>query len=364
MKMKLIFSGLVMMPHQAAQTIMNTFYQNCEAAAQAPYDVEKLGDLRGYVSLRNDVTKGTNSRVQDLAVARDSQYYVKCDGRQRPRKNCRDLCGAPPTYLWGGMGTYQKTKKGITLDVFHNTEPTQTLAGHPGLDCSGFIHTVFALAGLRVRPDQAPSAETADSITARTFMNQPGGCFKDTSLDQIRPGDLIAWTTHIVMVDSVGEDPFGLKAVSKIEDCTFENLKPDRFGLVVINSKGGTDSISDEVKALDAKNPALKRKLQAVEAKKTGVGIGISKLRWADLAAVSPNSVMELALAACFAKFGKDLPPGKSLNQKPWRETINVVRHRLTEGDADIDPADPCLARKDETISLVGFECVKTCRIP
>lgn len=340
---------------------MNTFYQSCEASRQAPYDVEKSGEMLGYGIRRNDVTNGSNPYVQDLAAAKASQYYVKCDKKRKLAKGCRDLCGAPPTYIWGGMGFYEKTSRGMTIDLFRNVESTEKLAAHPGLDCSGFIHATLALAGLRARPDMAPSAETADTVTARTFMNQPGGCFKDVSFENLKPGDLIAWRTHIAMVDRVGEDPFGLRNISKVEDCTIENLDPDKFDLVIVNSKGGTDALPQEVKDLDARNPVLKRKLQALDGKTTGVGVGISKLRWADLAVVSPKAAMELPLAACFAKFGREIPKEKSINRKPWRETINIVRHRLADDGVKIAKDDPCLARADESTTLVGFECVRSC---
>lgn len=152
-------------PSDAADLLMNTFYQNCDAADLPPYLLLKHGEMRGYSLKRHPWNGGSASQVVDLTKAVESQYYLQCPQNSK-RKFCTDFCKTPPTYIWGGKGTYKKNGE---LNLFTNENSIEKISKHPGIDCSGYINAVFAIAGLKVRTDMKAS-KVASTTPAEWFM--------------------------------------------------------------------------------------------------------------------------------------------------------------------------------------------------
>lgn len=386
----------------AAHEIMNTFYQNPRAAAIAPYETLKRGELKGYDRTRNEISKGSNSYVVDLAAARASQYYIRCAGPGAGKRTCDKLCETPPSYIWGGMGWYEPAPGKISFNVFSNFEHTRKISKHPGLDCSGLLYAVFARAGLRVTRDltKTPSADTADNTPARTYLNteNPLSCFTEIAESSVRPGDIIPWKSHILMVDTLGADPFGVSAAKSELDCSIEKLDPSKATMVVYNSKGSFDFPAEGtetpflknayyrkgfmqhilmynryIEAMKRKNPsfpgttvdsqrfnAVKGLLTMSELNKiyrtvekgdlqlTGVGVGISRMKLAEFVIGSPSVMFELMQRACLEKVGKVLAP----KGEPMTKLVKVARHVATFPNAR--PPCECLAPDEQRVELVG----------
>ncbi len=333
-------SSTVIHPKDAADIVMNTFYQNCEASSLPPYNILKLGEMRGYQLEKHPWNGGSVSKVVNHKEALNSQYYINCP--HEDRKACINLCAQPPTYIWGGKGVYEKNG---TLDLFSNDKSIQEIAHHPGIDCSGFINAVFAVSGLKVRPDMSPS-KVAFTTDAKWFM-KPGKCFESVPIDTpFKPGDIISWEKHVVMVDQCAKDPFGLAKLKDVSQCTSEYLDPLNFKLIVSNSVGGVNDINQDgtFTPADLHGGPFERYANIPI---TGVGIGVSKVSFGQLALKYPTEIMELAKAACYAKFNKPFKHSK----------INVTRHILSN-KKPMPSSSPCMENLVEKPKLKGLECI------
>lgn len=298
------------------EQIFNHFYQDKNAFKKPPFDFLKRGELKGFKTTPNSKSKGNNSYIENLSLAQKSQYYISCDGR---RKN--PLCNNPPSYLWGGMGWYTRNDKGeLILDLHGNDELTMSLSRHPGLDCSGLTYAIYSNANLRVTTDLSknPSFETADNTPARSYMNTSSAdsCFKDITTSILAPqelqtGDIIVWKRHMIMVESVGLNPFGTNHILKSSQCNIKNIDPTKSTLVVVNSKGSMEKVhSMEVSRLYNQNPFFYKyqKYFSNNPKMiTGVGIGISKQKIRDFFYSAPEQIFNLALYYCEKKFQKNV---------------------------------------------------------
>lgn len=384
----------------ASDQLMNSFYGNPQASSLPPYEVLKRGELKGYDRRRNEVSKGMNAFVETLIEARRSQYYIQCPGDSKRRNQCRDRCDVPPAYIWGGMGWYESNPQGgIVYNPFQNFEHTNQLTGLPGLDCSGLVHSIYSLVGLRVNRDlkKKVDAEAADNTPARTYLNTDtdSSCFTEIPplAAELRLGDLIAWRTHILLVDSIGPDPFGINSIQKAEDCKIKNLRPSQATLIGMNSKGGFDFPAAEVEAeflentdyaqalfqkmlmhnqfaatqklqgkgllvqpfdgerlmkvrqfiSDAKATQIERLVLEQNLQLTGVGVGISKMKYGELMLSAPQPLFGLSLRACRAKFAIREATVADTNR------AKVVRHLASEGRAPC----ACLSAEKEKIILL-----------
>ena len=200
--------------------------------------------MQEYSTVDNPRSKGKNSYVSNLTLAQYSQYYIDC--KRNPKST---LCLNPPSYLWGGMGWYERRDEHTLMLNLHGNDPltTKLSKSHPGLDCSGFTYAVFANAKLRVTTDLHlnPSFETADNTPARSYMAlDDKSCFREIPYGknpsaELRHGDLLVWKTHMLIIDTLGEDPFGINHISGIADCSIDKIKPEQATLTIFNSKGG-----------------------------------------------------------------------------------------------------------------------------
>jgi len=391
----------------ASDLVMDTFYQNPRASKLPPYEVLKLGEMKGYDRKRNEISKGSNSFVVDLKEAQKSQYYIQCPAGSvktaMNERSCNSLCEVPPSYIWGGMGLYAVTDpaKGIELDLFRNFDHTNSISKHPGMDCSGLVYSIFATAGLRVNKDlnKTHTAEVADNTPARSYLvtDTPESCFTEVQplKKEIQPGDLITWKTHILLVDEVGKDPFGIEHIRKAEDCGFRNIKPDKATLIAMNSKGGFDFANELVEQdylvntyyaagvyqhilmhnrfvdqQKSKNPQftgakideqrflrvksrlsgevvseIEKRVEAGDLMLTGVGVGTSKMKFGEMMIAGPQPLFDLAIRACRAKFNSASP---SKSPEPAFIPAKVVRHLAAVGKAPCE----CISRNTEMIHL------------
>jgi hypothetical protein len=131
----------------------------------------------------------------------------------------------------------------------------------------------------------------------------------------LSPGDIAAVSGHVVIIDSVGSDPFGLARAKNISQCS--TLNSDGFNFVIIQSS-------------PSKN-----------------GIGINKYMAADYLVDEVGTIKSgfetYAQEACKAKFQK-----KDILMKATG--FQMVRHLQTSS---------CM---DRPISLVGQDCALKCQ--
>lgn len=331
----------------SANLILQHFYQNPEAHQLPPYEFLTHGELKGFATVYNSKSKGKNSYVANLGLARSSQYYINCQNAPIPK-----LCDTPPSYVWGGMGWYERNTNGeFILNLHGNDKLTSDLTKHPGLDCSGFTYAVYSHAKLRVTTDlsKTPSFETADNTPARSYMVlDEKSCFKEVipEINQkqyILPGDIIVWKTHIIIVNDAGDDPFGINHIQKIKDCNIQKINPEQATLTFFNSKGGFARHSDETvktyfkNSFFAKSHKILRKNPGLV---TGIGMGISKQYIKEFFYTSPKTFFDLAINQCKAKFVKS----NSL------VATKIIRHRALFNDGLIPCS--CLTTEKDFLKL------------
>lgn len=292
-----------------------TAYQSCSALAQPPLTAA-TPDVKGieiYGTHPDGV--GSKRRIASLTDVQNSHHYIKNE-KSYPA-SCFNVRQNPLIYDYGGK-PYATTSSSSALDFFRNNgDGTSVL----GIDCSGFVFSSYATAGLKLSSSRPLRASDAWSWGSSSYVEpQKNGlsCLQKISITaqkSLVPGDIIAVVGHVFIVDKVGQDPFGIKNAATVNDCT--SLKSDGFDFVIHQSS-------------NSKN-----------------GIGINSYVASDYMKIAPKFKVGLekyAYYACLAKFNKK-------TYTPSIGTLSVVRHKGTPS---------CQAPR---VRLAKEECVSQCSV-
>lgn len=291
---------------------LSTAYQSCDAA-QVPALDKNTPDAVGITIVGKHPDGVGNKRlITNINDLLKSHPYLH--NYRKPASSCYDITKNMPIYDYGGRPS---TSNG-SLNFWSNSgSGTAAL----GTDCSGYVGMSIATSGLRVKKATAMKAVTVSGITSAMFTNpQKNGltCFDYVPLTKtagMRAGDIIAKAGHVVIVESVGADPWGIANIKSASECTLANMSIARMDFTILQDspeKGG---------------------------------IGIQRSKAADYfpsEAVMPDGLLEAAVTACKAKFGVS---GTAKNDK-----ISVVRH---SGSSD------CMNASE--IAMDNESCVASC---
>lgn len=292
-----------------------TAYQSCNALAQPPLTAASP-DVKGieiYGTHPDGV--GSKRRIASLSDLQNSHHYIKYE-KSYPA-SCFNVRQNPLIYDYGGK-PYATTSSSSPLDFFRNNgDGTSVL----GIDCSGFVFSSYATAGLKLSSSRPLRASDAWSWGSSSYVEpQKNGlsCLQKISLTaqkSLAAGDIIAVVGHVFIVDKIGPDPLGIQNARTVNDCSA--LKSDGFDFVIHQSS-------------NSKN-----------------GIGINSYVASDYMKIAPKFKVGLekyAYYACLAKFNKK-------TYTPSLGTLSVVRHKGT-------PA--CQAPR---VRLAREECVSQCSV-
>jgi len=220
-------------------------------------------------------------------------------------------------YDYGGK-PYASSALGSSIDLFRNAgSGTSAL----GVDCSGFVTTSVLAGGLRLKQNVSSKPPQSGGVNAAMYANPAGNglsCFERVAshpTQNLRSGDLIANTGHVVMVDQVGADPFGIAGAKTATAC--DQVTAARFSFTIIQSSPSKG------------------------------GIGMNRYRAADYLAGSSSMRSGLeayARSFCRVRLGLDSPSTLASSSKAV-----VVRH--IGGPA-------CT---DSRIPLAGEACLRSC---
>jgi hypothetical protein len=291
---------------------MSTAYQSCDAA-QVPALDNATPDAIGItvVGIHPDGI-GNRRLITNASDLMKSHPYLK--NYRKPASSCFDISQNVPIYDYGGRPSAVTGTLNFWKDAGSGTTAL-------GTDCSGYVGTSIATSGLRVKKATAMKASTVSGLTSAMFTNpQKNGltCFdyvKLTSNSGMKPGDLIAKAGHIVVVESVGKDPFGVADIKSANECTLANMSVARFDFTILQDSP----------------------------EKGGIGIQRSKASdYFPKEPVMPDGLLEAAVTACKAQFGTS---GLAKNDK-----ISVVRHL---GTSD------CMGKSE--IKMDNESCVASC---
>ena len=295
---------------------MATAYQSCDVTTPAPItwstpDIDGIKDL----GVGSDGI-GHRRLVASAADIMRTNPYLQ--NYHKPSSSCFDVTKTPLIYDYGGRPV---TTTG-TIDMFKNAgSGTAAL----GTDCSGYVFISMAAAGLRTKKSTTLKASLVHGITSHLFVEpQKNGltCFDHATFSgstSLKAGDVVAKSGHVLMIKSVGADPFGIASIKSVDDCKLANMSTSRFDFTIIQ-----DSSS-----------------------KNGIGIhvhrGADYLKIPDSALIA-QGLLTHAVNACKAKFGAKVISKDS--------HVSIVRH---------SGSPECL---DKEIKMERESCVASCSAP
>lgn len=290
-----------------------TAYQSCQALDE-PIMTASTPQLEGIkITGKHSDGVGNKRDIASLTSLIRTHHYYKNVNNYGP--NCLNPQSSPMIYDYGGK-PYATTSSSSTLDFFKNSgSGTKVL----GMDCSGLVYSALATAGLRVTANKNNKATGVYGISSTMYMEpQKNGlsCLEKITVTpnaSLRAGDVVAVRGHVLMIDSIGSDPFGLNDIKTISQCS--SLTAKNFDFVVAQS-----------------SPSK-------------AGIGINRYQARDYLQESEKmreGLQRYAYYACLARFNNK-------SYTPSGETASVVRHKQTSA---------CLGTR---VKLAKESCVQSC---
>jgi hypothetical protein len=292
-----------------------TAYQSCQSLELPSLSAETPGIQGISIVGKHPDGIGNKRIVANLSEVQSTHPYIK--EMNRYGSSCFDVRNNPLIYDYGGKPS-ATVAESSPLNLFKNNgDGTSVL----GIDCSGFVFTAMAAGGLKLksgRPLKASDSWAWGSTSYLEPQNNGLTCLDKISVtanESIKAGDIVAVQGHVIIIDRVGEDPFGLRGAISEQDC--EGVNSKKFNFVIAQSSPSID----------------------------GVGINHFEARDYLSTSVKMNTgLQKYAYYACLAKVNNK-------TYKPNLGTMSIVRHR---GTAD------CLATR---VTLSHEECIQTCNM-
>ena len=297
-----------------ARKVMATAYQDCSVLDRPlmPAEDNTIGIRR---TRRHPSGHGWRRAITSLRDVNRSHYYLRQISPLKHSK-CLDVRNHPPIYDYGG-------KPSTTLHSINLFRNSGSGSRHSlGVDCSGFVSSAMASAGLRLKPRVFIRPIHVKGINSWMFKNAQKNkltCLKEQDIsfyNPIRPGDIIASNSHVLIVEFTRDDPFQLSKAKTSKDCHSKRIQLSDFGFSVIQSS----------------------------AHNNGVGINRMHIQTAiDGLTTITRGLKRTASRACYKMFGN---PNTHKNIKE----IAILRHA---GDVP--------ACRDREIYLENQECLQAC---
>jgi len=292
-----------------------TSYQSCDVGFSSAI-TSSTKDVKG-ISIVGTHPNGVGKQrvISNLDALINSHPYLS--NYIRPADTCFNVLRNPMIYDYGGK-PYADNSLDSELNFFRDAG-TGTSA--LGTDCSGFVYSALASAGLKLKESGRLKAINVMGVPASMYMKpQENGltCFDYAAFDReqnIRPGDILASSGHIFIVEDVGPDPLGIGWIKNEANCTTSNIDVSKFDFTILHSS--------PVKG----------------------GIGILRMRAADYlkdGGSMTTAMIQHAVNACLAKTKKTKIVTRS-------SSASLVRHK---GTAE------CL---DRPIRLTYEDCLARC---
>lgn len=231
-----------------SRLVLATAYQSCSVLKVAPMNAATpLVEGISKDPKPNPINGGILRHYASLPKINSTHHYIA--GQTLAKNSCYDVKQNPPIYDFGGK-PFATSSKPLILDMFRGDGGSGSEVF--GIDCSGYVFSSLGVAGLRMitpDPDKPLKASLVGGIPAAAFKDPTHNglkCMelvKPTKTRTVQPGDVVAIRGHVVMIDSVGADPFGLNKITKLENCNANYIVPDNFNFVISQSspsKGGT----------------------------------------------------------------------------------------------------------------------------
>lgn len=214
-------------------------YQSCDAT-QVPALTTATGDVEG-IKIVGTHSDGVGSKREIASVSSLLKSHPYLRNYKKPNTSCFEVTNSPLIYDYGGRPV---TSSGA-FDMFKNAGSGTSVLG---TDCSGYVYMALATAGLKVKASMTSRAVLVSGFSSSMYLDpQKNGmtCLDHATFsgsDSLRPGDIIAKSGHVILVGSVGKDPFGLAGITSASGCTTKNISSSKFDFTILQSspsKGG-----------------------------------------------------------------------------------------------------------------------------
>lgn len=290
-----------------------TSYQSCQSV-QLPSMNDQTQEIEGIkiVGTHSDGV-GSKRMISSLADVQRSHYYIKDSSHFG--QGCFDVKSNPLIYDYGGK-PYATTASNAAIDMFKNNGSGTSVLG---IDCSGYVYSSMATAGLRLKAGRALKASDSWAWGSGSYLEpEQNGltCLSKITIrsgESLKAGDIVAVRGHVLLIDKASVDPFGIAGARSEADCN--NISTDQFDFSVAQS-----------------SPS-----------KNGIGLNIYEARnYLPTSEKMKAGLLRYAQYACLAKVtGKTYTPSIG--------TLSVVRHR---GTAE------CMAPR---VKMARESCIQTC---
>lgn len=227
-------------------------YQSCEAALEPVLDA-KTPDVEGIAVVGRHSSGGGNIReISNLKRMIASHPYL--NHYKRPLPSCFDILSQPPIYDYGGK-PYSSANNERVLNLFKNGGSGSK---ELGIDCSAFIYSAYGSTGLKLKKETSLKATLINGVSSSMLAEpQKNGltCLDHVNFNSsspvLQPGDIIAIRGHVIMVDTVGNDPLGVNRFTSASNCTLANMDVKKFQFTLFQSSPSKGGIG--INRMDAK---------------------------------------------------------------------------------------------------------------
>ncbi|MCK6597331.1 MAG: hypothetical protein L6Q37_03135 [Bdellovibrionaceae bacterium] len=222
----------------AMEKLLSVTYQSCQVLNQKPLNKE-TPEVEG---IRSSCCHGPGQirSIANLRALQSTHYYLQ---NVSTSPQCFPIRDNPLIYDYGGRPFFSRGETG-TLNFFKNLGPTKVL----GYDCSALVYAVLLGGGFRLSPNKSFVASHVAGAQSAQFVNPEKrglSCLERITLTEgsaIREGDIAAFNGHVVMVYSVGKDPFGFERNSNCE-----TIKSSDFDFTILQSSPSKNGIGVNV---------------------------------------------------------------------------------------------------------------------
>ena len=297
-----------------ARKVMAAAYQSC-SVLDLPLLSPRSSKVQGIVETSHHRGGGMHRAISSLSSLNQTHYYLR-NSSSTPSSACFDVSKNPLIYDFGGkpfVSSYPYSQ----INLFKNSGSGSK---NLGIDCSGFVLSSLAAAGLRVRKNKPMKASYISGISSWMLANPSHSlnCFEKVNIKStpaLQAGDIISVNGHTVIVDTALPDPMGISSIRSASGCQKKNISPDKFRFSIIHSSSSFN------------------------------GIGINRMRAGSIQNTKLRSALiQLASNLCYKKFNFSTP--KRI------KGMTISRHSIEE--------PKCV---EEEMYIKGEECLSSCEI-
>lgn len=218
-----------------------TAYQSCQSMEMSPLNAQ-TPEIQGIKIIgKHSDGVGNKRTIASLPSVQATHPYLK--GVSSYGQSCVNVRQNPLIYDYGGK-PYATTAATSPIDLHKNNgDGTSVL----GIDCSGFVFTAMATAGLKMKSGRALKASDSWAWGSTSYVEpQNNGltCLSKISVSPtstMKAGDIVAVQGHVILIDKVGADPFGIAGAKTEKDCAALTAKG--FDFIVAQSSPSAGAV-------------------------------------------------------------------------------------------------------------------------